>query len=1008
MKTRQNFESAAISLTKWFCFLFSFTPFLATEFKPINEKKLTGDALLNKIPVEFRENKGQLRSIENKSMPTVFFKAEAKGLDLYVTDKGLLYVFFKIEKEKTLGNISNTQLERKSESIKVEYEKVDLEFQGAKISLENLIKETESLTSFNYRVDKNSYLNVKSYKKLTFKNIYPGIDWVLYNSSQEGFKYDFIVYPEADPSNIKMLYKATKALVMDSQGNIILENPIGSLKEKAPYTYVLSNKKFKHSAFKIEHSSCKNGIYTSVVGITVNKIADQTLVIDPQLVWSTFYGGSSWEGTTCLDIDSQGNVYMTGYTASLNIPLNSSGTYFQSASASAFILKFANSGTMLWATYYGGTGSVNATYLDCDANDNVFICGQLTSTVGFNLVNSGSYFQNVAGGGEECFISKFDPFGNCLWSTYFGGDGNDRNPVCSTDMNGNVFVVGVTNSTVFPLQNAGTYFDNTAATTASTNTQGFVTKFSNSGNLLWSTFVKGIIDGVVVATDINGNIYLTGQAQAALATLNPGNSAYFQGVQASNVDAFLMKFDNIGNQLWSTYYGGTGLDRGYSLACDKSGNLFVVGITTSINFPTQNAGTFYQASQFGLADIFLLKFNSIGVRQWGTYFGGTRNESLMNSDNIAIDTCGNLYFGCTTVSRNMPTVSACDAGFFDSSLDTILNTNHSDIYLAKFSNNGALSWGTYLGGAGRDFRTNLGLDNASNLFVTGEWVPGSSSLTPTYPLVNGGLNTYNSTYFSDDDLYICKFSKGLPPQGFSYGTYCMGSTNTATPALTSSFLSGGTFSSQAGLSLNNNNGQINLLASNPGVYSVNYYYQTCNCGDTGASILSSATVTILAAPIVSVSGQFTVCVNEKRTYTASGANFYVWSTAALSPTISVTAPTQSTTLLYHVSGTGVNGCTSSTNFSVYVRPCVSIPEYLEASNGIKIYPNPNSGEFTIESEFLGEFELINSAGQLIQTLQFNAQNNQRVFLKIDANGIYFLRTKEEGSLNTWKIIVENQ
>ena len=971
-------------------------------------KKTT--SLLGHQPVEFLENKGQIMDSENKPAENVFFKAEAPGLDLYITKTGLSYVFLnyvEVEKSKREKRREEKLGIVEEESIKINYERIDLNLSGASIKKENIIKEDTGLAYYNFLLgpgDKSIY-HVKKYRKITIKNIYEGIDWVLYNSDANGFKYDFVVHPGADASKIELIYKSKNELIINEGGNIVIESKSNSLLEKAPYSYFLESKHPIESSFKLISNKKQNGNFESHIGFNLSeKSLKQTLVIDPQLIWSTFYGGTGIEGTYCIDTDPSGNVFLCGYLGSANFPLLTMGTYFESTFGYAgFIVKFNNTGTLLWSTYFNG-GTTN--YLATDNSGNLFLCGTTASTL-FPSTNSGTYFQpNLGGTNQDAYIAKFDALGNLTWATRYGGSGTDASQSIATDQNGNVFLVGTTTSTNFPVQNAGTYFDPTYANFQS----GFIVKFDNTGNRLWASYLKGAAT-LIATTDLNGRIYITGSSITStvntIPLLNPGGTSYYQGSISSSLiavsDAFILKFDNMGNQLWGTYYGGNSVDRGTSLSSDKLGNIFITGVTSSTNFPVQNASTFFQGNLAGSQqDVFILKFDNTATRQWATYIGGTRTENHMENDNLTIDTCGNVFLGFTTLSRNLPFQQACDGGMFDNTIDSSVNANFNNVYLARFSNTGTLMWSSLFGGDGMSFRTTLDADKFGNVFFSGEWAGATNPAT--YPLVYPSSPTYTSGFIGGDDLYIAKFTNNLAIQNFSYTNMCVNSL-AQMPILGGGFLSGGSFSTSSnGLSLNPQTGQITSSASVPGTYTVSYLMVPCYCPGASQKSIGITTISILSAPSISISGKSTICVGEKATYTASGSSSYTWSNGSTGSLINIT-PSTTATIVYTLSSMGVNGCVAKKTITITVSKCTDLEEFEIGKTKLKIYPNPNSGEFIISSDQDIEFTLVNEIGQTIKQLSLTAKNERKIEIQNLANGIYFLIEKHSKQSAPYKIIV---
>ena len=170
---------------------------------------------LRSKPIKFEENKGQIVDGNFRPVPFVLFKAEAPGMSLYITEKGLTYVFVK-HQEKQDEKPSTPALTSFAERLKANMAWVHVFLDGANISRENIIKEVESSEHYNYFYGhcQQGIYDVHQYHKITIKEVYPGIDWVFYNSQTSGMKYDFVVHPGADPSQIKLIYEGENPLTL--------------------------------------------------------------------------------------------------------------------------------------------------------------------------------------------------------------------------------------------------------------------------------------------------------------------------------------------------------------------------------------------------------------------------------------------------------------------------------------------------------------------------------------------------------------------------------------------------------------------------------------------------------------------------------------------------------------------------------------------------------------------------------------------------------------------------
>ncbi|MEM4326318.1 MAG: SBBP repeat-containing protein, partial [Candidatus Pacearchaeota archaeon] len=822
----------------------------------------------------FLENRGQMMDMEGRPVPFVLFKAEAPGINLWITEKGITLQTIKVEGEHRRSEVERKMPGREAERITLYWDRIDVELKGARIKRENIVKEGSSVTDFNffYPHCPNGIYGVKEYEKITIKEVYPGIDGVWYKHPQKGYKYDFVVHPGADYKQIELVYRSKTPVKINERGELELYTEYGNIKENTPVSYYQGktlNTKFKLLAQKPIIIHGDKGFETRI-GFELPGLPSPKgeglrgeLIIDPQLWWATFYGGSGYDAPMSIDIDNGGNVFVVGYTTSLNFPTQNAGTFFQGIFAGvndAFMLKFNNSGILLGATYYGGSGDDIAHSLAIDGAGNVFIAGH-TNSPNFPVQNGGTFFQGVWAGFYDAFILKFDNSGILLWATYYGGSGDDDAYFLITDGNGNVFVTGTTNSSNFPVQNAGTFFQGVGAGFY----DAFISKFDNAGNLLWATYYGGSAEdmGSSISTDAAGNVFITGFTKSGdFPTQNAGT--FFQGTYAGSGgnnglwygDAFILKFDNAGNCLWATYYGGSGDDWGSSIAIDGSGNVFIAGRTESFNFPTQNAGTFFQGSISGNVDAFILKFDNVGNRLWATYYGGSGNECYYYGimDHLAIDNCGNIYLSFETSTTNFPyLVNSCDAGYYDNTY----NGGGHDVVISFFSNNGTLLWCTYFGGDGDDFRTPLAIDVNNNLFASGEWTQVNNSAS--YPTTAPGGGSYYDPIFNGGigDGFIAKFCSNacicLPYNGCTVNCNLSVMAGSNSPVCEGGILN--LSCNLGGMSVYSWSGpngftsaQQNPVVNNIAMSGAGWYYVTVTDG-SGCSGVDSVQVVVNAVPV---------------------------------------------------------------------------------------------------------------------------------------------------------------
>jgi hypothetical protein len=345
------------------------------------------------------------------------------------------------------------------------------------------------------------------------------------------------------------------------------------------------------------------------------------------------------------------------------------------------------------------------------------------------------------------------------YSTYFGGNHDDLSAEVAVDGAGRVYVSGYTNSTAnFPLVNA----EQTSFHGPSYAYDVFVAAFNpTSGTLLYSTYLGGSDDdsGFGLAADSAGHAYVTGRTRS---TDFPVLKA-FQPVSGGGYgDAFLARFNQGGALAYSTYLGGSDIDFANGVAVDGGGNVYVTGFTQSIDFPTVNA---WQPANFGQGDSFVAAFDATGRRLlYATYLGGTGGDYAYA---IAVGIEGSAYVTGYTASTDFPTVNAAQPAHHGPPAG-------DDAFVAAFDpTGGSLRYSTYLGGAGEDWATGIGVDAAGRAYVTGGTNSTDFPTVNAFQAANAGGNAFPENGFGGQDAFVA----ALDSTGASliYSTYLGGS-----------------------------------------------------------------------------------------------------------------------------------------------------------------------------------------------------------------------------------------
>ncbi len=309
--------------------------------------------------------------------------------------------------------------------------------------------------------------------------------------------------------------------------------------------------------------------------------------------------------------------------------------------------------------------------------------------------------------------------------------------------------------------------------------------------LSYSTYFGGNLglEGLAVAVDTNGFVYVAGQAfttQFTNWTVPPGafQATNHGGSQVG--DAFVAKFDNLGtNLIYLTYLGGSSDDAAYGLAVDTAGDAYVAGATTSANFPTNNAiygkiSSFYNSNVGSYpADAFVAEINPGGSNLvYSTYLGGESSDAAYG---IAVDSAGNAYVTGFTYSTNFPVT----AGAFQKTLQCPNSVYWNDnAFVTKIGAGGSsLVYSTYLGGTNFDEGKSIAVDAANCAYVTG--FTASTNFPATnfiYQII--GTNLYNGSWLNgytnySGFLYYDAFVTKLSASGTNlvYSTFLGGEKN---------------------------------------------------------------------------------------------------------------------------------------------------------------------------------------------------------------------------------------
>jgi len=348
--------------------------------------------------------------------------------------------------------------------------------------------------------------------------------------------------------------------------------------------------------------------------------------------WQRTLGGSGYDQSYGVANDSAGNLYITGNT-------DSDGE----GSSDLLLAKYNSSGVIQWQRTLGSTGTEFSRSIAVDSSDNIYIAGESDPT----------------GANDGALLAKYNSSGAIQWQRTLSGDANDQWQQVKVDASGNVYVVGDTRS-------GGEGGD-----------EILLAKYNSSGTIQWQRLLGlGGNDGASgVSFDSSGNVYV---------------AAYAAQAGTGETDAILVKYNSSGTIQWQRALGGNSFDRGKGVAVDSLDNVYLLAEASS--------------DGEGGEDYLIAKYNSSGTIQWQRTLGDNANESPTG---IAIDSNDNLFL-----------------------IGTSLSTDYRYFLLAKLPSDGSLT-GTYtIGGADMVYAASALTDEASSLTAaTPSFTAATSSLT---------------------------------------------------------------------------------------------------------------------------------------------------------------------------------------------------------------------------------------------------------------------------------------
>ena len=416
----------------------------------------------------------------------------------------------------------------------------------------------------------------------------------------------------------------------------------------------------------------------AVLGSDISTFVTKLTPDGTSVVFSLYLGGSGVDRGRDIAIGDDGNIYIIGETTSLDFPVLASAPQSQNNGGTDVFLSVLSPGGnhLHYSTYYGGSGYDAGHGIALGNNDAVYLTGETWSN---DLAITKGAFDTSCGSGTTCVTNQnYDAFfavldvlnSNIVYSTYLGGSSDDKGHAVAVDLTtGYGYIAGQTNSSEFPRLNPILPITSFSGD----NLDGFLTvidpALTGRSSLVYSTLIGGQNEDVVdsITLDTEGNAYIFGYTNSIDFPVKNAYQPYLRG----ETDSFIAKINPAATTgpaslIYSTYLGGSGAELAYGVAVDEFNRAYIVGTTSSVDFPTVAA---FQTENAGGVDAFVA---TVGVNgnalTYASYLGGSGDET---GSGIAVASDGTTYIVGDSASTNLPASLMLAQSTINENVDTI-------------------------------------------------------------------------------------------------------------------------------------------------------------------------------------------------------------------------------------------------------------------------------------------------------------------------------------------------